>query len=94
MKVNFNRKFKNFDGSELDGDTITIMVAKSLFTYGNAETVDSDTKFRAYILSQKIAGAAGEVDITVEEASLIKEVCGKSLIAGGYGQVCEIIEQK
>lgn len=94
MKVNFNRRFKNFDGSEMEGETISMMVAKSLFTYGNADVVDSDTKFRAYILSQKIAGATGEVDITVEEASLIKEVCGKSLIAGGYGQVCEIIEQK
>lgn len=94
MKVNFNKKFKDYNGSEMEGENIAMMVAKSLFTYGNADVVDSDTKFRAYILSQKIAGAAGEVDITVEEASLIKEVCGKSLIAGGYGQVCEIIEQK
>lgn len=93
MKVNFNRKFKNFDGSEMEGETIATMVAKALFTYGNTDVVDGDTKFMAYMLCQKIAGAHGEADITVEEASLIKEVCGKSLIAGGYGQVCEIVEQ-
>lgn len=93
MKVNFNRKFKDYNGSEMEGENIAMMVAKSLFTYGNAETVDADTKFRAYMLSQKIVHATGDVEITVEEASLIKEVCGKSLVAGGYGQVCEIIEQ-
>lgn len=93
MKVNFNKKFKNFDGSEMEGETIAMMVAKSLFTYGNADPVDVDTKFRAYMLWQKIAHATGDVEITVEEAALIKEVCGKSLVAGGYGQVCGIIEQ-
>ena len=91
MKVNFDKRFKDFDGSEKEGETIGMTVAKSLFYYGN--TNDMDTKFRAYMLSQKIAQAMGDVDITVEDAALIKEVCGKSLTAGGYGQVCGIIEQ-
>lgn len=91
MKVNFNRKFKDFDGSEKEGETIAMTVAKSLFYYGNTD--DMDTKFRAYLLSQKVAHATGDVEITVEEAAFIKEVCGKSLTAGGYGQVCGIIEQ-
>lgn len=92
MKVNFNKRFKDFDGSEKEDETIGMTVAKALFYYGNTD--DMDTKFRAYLLSQKVAHATGDVEITVEEASLIKDVCGKSLTAGGYGQVCEIIEQK
>ena len=31
-------------------------------------------------------------EITTEEGTLIKEVCGESLTAGGYGQVYELIE--
>lgn len=91
MKVNFNKRFKDYNGVELKGETIGMTVAKSLFNYGNTD--DMDTKFRAYLLSQKVAHATGDVEITVEEAALIKEVCGKSLTAGGYGQVCGIIEQ-
>lgn len=93
MKVNFNKRFRDYNGVEIKGETIGMTVAKSLFNHGGAEAVDADTKFRAYLLSQKIAQAMGDVDITVEDAALIKEVCGKSLTAGGYGQVCGIIEQ-
>lgn len=34
----------------------------------------------------------GILEITTEEGTLIKEVCGESLTAGGYGQVYELIE--
>ena len=46
-----------------------------------------DDKFRAYVLCQRIIQGGGILEITTEEGTLIKEVCGECLTAGGYGQV-------
>jgi len=43
-------------------------------------------------LCQRIIQGGGILEITTEEGTLIKEVCGESLTAGGYGQVYELIE--
>ncbi len=93
MKVNLNRKFKDFRGNELSGENIAYSVAEALFFYGKEKPVNRDDKFKAYCLSQKIVQSNGIVEITTEEACLIKEVCGEGLTAGGYGQVCNIIEK-
>lgn len=92
MKVNLNKKFKNFKGEELDGDNIAYSVAEALFFYGKDKPVNNDDKFKAYCLSRKIIESNGVLDMTTEEACMIKEVCGEALTAGGYGQVYDIIE--
>ena len=46
----------------------------------------------AYVLCQRIIQGGGILEITTEEGTLIKEVCGECLTAGGYGQVYELIE--
>lgn len=92
MKVNFNRQFKDFRGEYLKGENIAHSVAEALFFYGKDKPVNRDEKFKAYCLSQKIVQQDGMVEITTEEASLIKEVCGECLTAGGYGQIYELIE--
>ena len=92
MKVNFNRSFKDCNGKEISGDDIAHSVAEALFFYGKGKPVSRDDKFRAYLLSQRIIANGGVTEMTTEEASLIKEVCGEAFTAGGYGQVCELIE--
>ena len=92
MKVDFNRKFKNYDGVELAGQNIASAVAEALFNYGKDKPVGRDEKFKAYVLCQRIIQGGGILEITTEEGTLIKEVCGESLTAGGYGQVYELIE--
>ena len=87
MKVDLNRRFRGFDGNELGGDNIATAVAEALFNYGKDKPVGRDEKFKAYVLCQRIIQ-----EITTEEGTLIKEVCGESLTAGGYGQVYELIE--
>ena len=97
MKVDLNRRFRGFDGNELGGDNIATAVAEApSLVIADEPTPDKpvgrDEKFKAYVLCQRIIQGGGILEITTEEGTLIKEVCGESLTAGGYGQVYELIE--
>ena len=94
MKVDLNRRFRGFKGNELDGDNVATAVAEALFNYGRDKPVGRDEKFKAYILCQRIIQGGGVLDLESEDVTLIKEVCGESLTAGGYGQVYELVERK
>lgn len=56
--------------------------------------VSREEKFKAYVLFQKIVQSGGVLNLESEDVTLIKEVCGDSLTAGGYGQVYELVERK
>lgn len=94
MKVDLNRRFSGFKGNELDGDNVATAVAEALFNYGKDKPVGRDEKFKAYVLCQRIIQGGGVLDLESEDVTLIKEVCGESLTAGGYGQVYELVERK
>lgn len=93
MKVNFNRHFKKYDGSEAP-EIMRDIMAQALFNMGAGRNVESSIKFKAYMLSQKIMNATAEVEITTEEATIIKETASAILTAGGYGQIYELIENR
>ena len=57
---------------------------------GNQQT-DADKKLRAYRLCIQIMDADGEIDITAEDAVLIKEAVS-GLTPGCYSQVVKLIE--
>lgn len=92
--MDFRKKFRSFDGRELAGQDIAMAVAEALFNYGKDKPVGRDDKFRAYMLCLRIVQGGGVVDMSTEDGTLVKEVCGDCLTAGGYGQVCELIEGK
>ena len=94
MKVDLNRRFRGFKGNELDGDNVATAVAEALFNYGKDKPVGRDEKFKAYVLCQRIIQGGGVLDLESEDVTLIKEVGGESLTAGGYGQVYELVERK
>ena len=94
MKVDLNRRFRGFKGNELDGDNVATAVAEALFNYGKDKPVGRDEKFKAYVLCQRIIQGGGVLDLESEDVTLIKEVCGESRTAGGYGQVYELVERK
>lgn len=94
MKVDLNRRFRGVKGNELDGDNVATAVAEALFNYGKDKPVGRDEKFKAYVLCQRIIQGGGVLDLESEDVTLIKEVCGESLTAGGYGQVYELVERK
>lgn len=100
MKVNFFDCFKDFDGQPLhingEPQLVSRIVAQCLFNgtgirpSGNQQT-DADKKLRAYRLCMQIMDAVGEIDITAEDAVLIKEAVS-GLTPGCYSQVVKLIE--
>ena len=63
---------------------------KNLKPTGNDDE-DSRIKLKAFELYQKLRKADGEVEITTEEATMIKKVA-LPLPPGAYGQVYNLIE--
>lgn len=93
MKVNLNKRFKDFRGKE-SNEVIADKVAEALYSAGAIPewSIRREDKFRAYKLCQKIINDNGVIEIESEDASLIKDVCSNFLTAGAYGQVHELIE--
>ena len=94
MKVDFNKKFRDYKGNEL-GIIIADKVAEALYSAGATQelAIKREDKFRAYKLCQIIMGNNGVIDITSEDATLIKDICANYLTAGAYGQIYELIEK-
>lgn len=100
MKVNFCCSFNDFDGLPLqingEQQSVRRIVAQCLFNgagirpSGNQQ-IDADKKLRAYRLCMQIMDASGEIDITAEDAVLIKEAVS-GLTPGCYSQVVILIE--
>lgn len=94
MKINFNVSFVNHKGQPTK-DIIGEKVAEALFSAGMQNNqINNDDKYKAYKLCRSISEAQGEVEISTEEGTLIKNVCVNYMTAGGYGQLYELIEGK
>ena len=93
MKVNFNVPFKNYKGQETK-EIIADKVSEALYALGSESKVGNDRKYSAYKECKRINESPSEVEISTEEATLVKDVCAEFLVAGGYGQVCDLIEGK
>lgn len=98
MKVNFNKAFKDAFGNETkeNGKEVVMrdLVAQILFSgqfLEKAGKADDAGKLAAYRLSLKIANSDGEIDITAEEAVMIKQAASV-LTAGAYGQIFDLVE--
>lgn len=107
MKLKFHKAFLNSLGKEayemINGEKhvqmIDDVICQGLFDgrflkpTGDEEK-DARQKLRAFELYQKIRNANGEeVEITTEEATLIKKMASL-LSPGAYGQVYNLIEGK
>lgn len=87
------------NAKELQPVLIADILAQNLYNgegierTGNAGK-DNEAKFKAYQLCHRIFNASDAVDLTAEEALLIKQVSAASLTAGAYGQIVELLEGK
>ena len=69
---------------------ISVMVASVLFIGKECKTVEE--KMTAFNLSQRIYKAKGAIEISPEDAVLIKRLTAESLIAGAYALVANVVE--
>lgn len=90
MKIDFTKRLRNLDGSDAE-KTFGYLIGCLLFGYGDAN-VSADKKYSAYKLMQRISSETAGCEISVEEAVLIKEISAKSMNAGIYGQIVDLLE--
>lgn len=90
MKINFYSELKSIDGSVLQrrkGDDVAPMLLKdaaieALMQEFPNENADGNAKLRRALLAERIFTSEGAVDVTAEDAALLKERIGR-----GYGAV-------
>lgn len=96
MKLNFNQPFKDMHGNpHLEGGKPAIIGKHLGFQLYNANDklwpMKPEEKYMAYCLSVKIGNAEGEVEISPEEAQLIDRVASRTLTAGAYGNIKDLL---
>jgi hypothetical protein len=95
MKVNFNVPFKNYKGETIlkDGkeQLIKDVLAPVMFDGNWISSTDPEEKLKSYGLSIRIYDADTDIEITTEEATLIKRGA-QILNAAGYAQIHKLIE--
>ena len=102
MRINLNRLLLDFKGDEaikvINGKEqmqfLRDMVSEALYAAGmNPQLgMDMSKKLRAYNMLQQIINNRGILDITTEDATLLKEICADVFTAGAFGQINELIE--
>lgn len=93
MRVNFNVCVKGFDGKE-SGNNLGTVLGRNIFFFADSPgfQLPYEDKYKAYQLGKRISESDGEIEITTEEATLIKRIASVVLTIGGYGQVVDLIE--
>jgi len=97
MKVNINQKLKNLEGAQLKNETGKEMDLRETMLQALLSMVEGDDrmsgsdKVKIWVLSQKIHGSNGELEIDVEDVALIKERIGKLFMPMVVGQAWEMI---
>lgn len=89
MKINFDTKLKQIDGTEVDGTVRELAVQALLATFNNEGEIGGDEKEKRYLLAKKIQ--AGEQDLTVEEAALVKKLVGMAYQPLFVGQAYAVL---
>lgn len=102
MKVNLNRVLLDFKGNEaikiVNGkeqkQCLKEMVSEALYAAGMNPQLNMDMakKLRAYNMLQQILNNRGVLEVTTEDATLLKEICADVFTAGAFGQINDLIE--
>jgi hypothetical protein len=95
MKVNLNHCFVDAFGKQIEKSNIAEKLGMVLFNLStvNGAPLGGAKKYEAYSLCHRIASNPEAVELTVEEAALLKDVCAEQLSAGAYGQIVDLIEK-
>ena len=96
MKVNLKKQFVDFANPNKQQEEIWKLMSVALFNLNHIHgtELNAEQKYAAYLLCRKISEHPESVDITSEEAVMIKNVAAETLSAGAYGQIVDLIEKK
>ena len=99
MRVNLKRPIIGLDQKPVprkDGTPTMANEEIAVYLYNlsniNGVNLTAEQKYRVYNLCMRIASCPDSVELTTEEACLIKDVCCEKMSAGAYGQVVDMIE--
>ena len=97
MKLDVETILIGLDGKELkDGTTLctfkTVALNALLASFPDEQNLSGEDKFKRYQLAMKI-NANSEVELSVEEAALIKQLVGKGFAPLVVGRMFEMIER-
>lgn len=98
MIRNFKQTIKDYKGQPLkDGQgneqAMSDLVGMQLFAAGSKTTLSPEDKMKAYKLCVQMQQHPETVELTTEDAALIKGIMDEGFVAGVYGQVVELLEQ-
>ena len=97
MKVDFNKAIKDYQGNDMknpetkEAQSFKDVICARLFSAGD---LSAEEKYDAYKLMVRISPSKAAIEIEDKESVLIKKVCEKTLTAGAYGQVVELLKGK
>lgn len=98
MKITVTEKLKDYENKPLieDENSVVLRDIFAIALNNNSSVEDQLTpelKLKVYKLTQKIF-ATDKVELTVDEAALIKERVGLVYTPLIYGRVCEVLDGK
>ena len=94
MKVNFNKPLKTFKGEDMKDEVGKVQIIKDIVCarlYSSGDEMNEDEKYESYKLMTRINAADGDMDISDKESLLIKKCCNKTLTAGAFGQIFDLL---
>lgn len=94
MKVNFNKPLKTFKGEDMKDGFGKVQIIKDIVCarlYSSGDEMNEDEKYESYKLMTRINAADGDMDISDKESLLIKKCCNKTLTAGAFGQIFDLL---
>lgn len=98
MKINFDSNIKGLDGKDLATETGTatlssIVTGALIANYHDEQFLPGMEKFKRAQLAQRVY-AGGDIDFSVEELTLIKELVGKYATPLVVLQIFKLIDKK
>lgn len=94
MKINIDTPIKNLDGKPLDeGATFRKLALQAcVMPVRGDDTATGEQRLSVYRLSQKLNAGDQEIDLTIEEAKILKDrlllTYPSPLV---YGRMCEVL---
>ena len=96
MRYKLDVPLKELDGSDVVGQNKQVVTVSQqcILALCVQEEIDGIEKMKRGLLAEKIFKANGEVELTIEEIALLKQLSGKYLSTLGVMQIWRLLEKE